>query len=79
MAAAKASIPTASGTDSSLWDHMRQSPMAERPLWKVLLAPVFERCKFRSAIECAESGGGPAGVLVAPAFSRPMAVTVLKP
>ena len=33
----------------------------------------------RSAIVCAESGGGLAGVLVAPASSRPMAVMVLKP
>ena len=58
MAAAKASIPTASGTDSSLWDHMRQSPMTERPLWKVLLAPVFERHKRGQQLSAQRAGVG---------------------
>ena len=81
MAAAKASIPTASGTDSSLWDHLRQSPMTERPLWKVLLAPVFERHKRGQQSSAQRAGvwaGGRArgaGILQTDGRDRPEALT----
>jgi hypothetical protein len=41
-------------------------------------AYLFERCKLRSAIGLAESGGGLVAMRMAPASSRLMAVTILK-